>query len=201
MSGNGSRGFLPVFSSLIALIIFSGLHAQPSEIDRLMQNELRMTFPSIYFKHNSTEYAAMPYTVDSCFRHIAKEFDKDVTALTLWRDSSETEELTVERMKILKRGLNRYLRKRDIKIQSMGERQKVSRQTISLTTDSSKIAYLLSLNSVLDVSKTIFPVKKKNKGDHVMHPRIGCVNCWMAGFHIVERHKRKKKAREKNKSR
>lgn len=185
--------------TIIFLVLCFRLQAQETEIDRLLHSELKMTFPSIYFKHNSTEYAKMPYTVDSCFRHIAKQFDKDVTALVIWRDSAETEELTTQRIKILKTGLNKYLRKRDIKIRSMGEQQKISRHTIGMTNDSVKIAYLLSLNSVMDVSKTLFPVKKKNKGDHVEHPRIGCINCWMACFHIVERHKRHKKAREKAK--
>ena len=61
------------FTKFILIILFTTtvLCAQDSEIDRLMQSELKMTFPSIYFKHNSTDYATMPYKIDSCFKHIA----------------------------------------------------------------------------------------------------------------------------------
>lgn len=182
------------------LLVSSGLYAQDGEIDRLMKGELKMTFPSIYFKHNSTEYAKMPYTPDSCYKYIAKHFKDDVTEMVIWRDSAETEELTKARIEILKAGLRKHLRKRRIEIESMGEQQKVSRQTMHLTTDTTKLNYLLSLNSVMDFSNTNY-IMKKNKGDHVMHPKITCIHCWAHCFHIVERHKRKKKAREKLKGR
>lgn len=184
---------------LLAFITLSiSLHSQVAEIDRLMQSTLKMTFPSIYFKHNSTDYATMPYTADSCFKYIAAHFSADVTQLVIWRDSAETEELTAQRIKILKEGLKKHLRKGKIVIISMEDEQKVSRQTIRMTNDSVKINYLLSFNSVMDFSNTNFPVKKKT-GDHIDHPQINCLACWANGFHVVARMKRKKRAREKKK--
>lgn len=184
----------------VFLFLCSALSAQVTEIDRLIANEFKMTFPSIYFKHNSNQYAAMPYTPDSCYKYIADHFNADVTQLLIWRDSSETEELTKERTVILKAGIRKYKRKGRIRIESMGSEQKVSRHTINLTNDSAKINYLLSFNSVMDFSNTNFPVMKKNKGDHVMHPRIMCIKCWQNGFHVIERHRRKKRERAKLKS-
>lgn len=188
-------------TKFISLLLFlsTQLPAQVSEIDRLIQNELKMTFPSIYFQHNSTVYAKMPYTADSCYKYIAHNFNADVTQLVIWRDSAETEALTNERIKILKAGLMKYMSVKKIKIESMEEEQKVSRQTIGLTSDSSKINYLLSLNSVMDFSNTNFPVKKKNLSDHVMHPKIYCLACWAHGFWAIERHQRKKRDRDKKK--
>lgn len=186
-------------ATLVLLFLFTGLHAQVSEIDRLIANEFKMTFPSIYFRHNSTEYAKMPYTADSCYRYIANHFKADVTELVIWRDSAETETLTDARIKLLKAGLKKYLPKEKIEIESMGEEQKISRQTIGLTNDSAKINYLLSFNSVMDFANTNFPVTKKNTGDHVMHPKINCLACWAHGFWIAERHNRKKAARRRKK--
>jgi hypothetical protein len=192
---------MPAWSKLIFtfLLLCSRLYAQVSEVDRLIAGELKMTFPSIYFQHNSTAYANMPYTVDSCYRYIAQNFNSDVTQLVIWRDSAETEELTKKRIVILKAGITKYKLKGKVRIESMGEEQKVSRQTVALTNDSVKINYLLSLNSVMDFSNTNFPVKKQNMSDHVMHPKIYCLACWAHGFWIVERHQRKKRARNKEK--
>src|SRR4051812_572394 len=93
---------------IILLICFSThVQAQEREVDRLIQSELKMTFPSIYFKYNSTEYAEMPYTVDSCFKYMAAHA-KEINSRPIWRDSSETEQLTTERIKKLKLGLNKY---------------------------------------------------------------------------------------------
>ena len=148
---------------LLLLFIPPKLKGQDSETDRLIRSELKMTFPSIYFKHNSTDYAPMPYTVDSCFKYIALHFEDNINSLVIWRDSTETEELTNKRIEILKAGLKKYIRPGKIEIHSMGNKQKISRQTINMTSDSTKIEYLLSLNSVLDISKTGFPPEKKNK--------------------------------------
>lgn len=166
-------------SNLVLFLIFiaSGLSAQNTEIDRLISNELKMTFPSIYFKHNSTDHAVMPYTVDSCFQYIAQHFEENINSLVIWRDSTESEELTDQRIDKLKKGMRKYLRREKIEIHSMGKQQKISRQTINMTTDSDKIEYLLSLNSVFDISKTAFPppVKKKRR-------RLVWTG-WRHGFH------------------
>lgn len=145
-----------------------------------MQGELKMTFPSIYFKHNSTDYAAMPYTVDSCFKFIAAHFKDNINNLVIWRDSTETETLTNERIEKLKLGLRKYIPSGKIEIHSMGNQQKVSRKTINMTNDSTKIQYLLSLNSVFDISKTGFPpaTPKKKK---VRRKLIW--TGWKHGFH------------------
>lgn len=166
---------------LLALLFFivSALRAQETEIDRLIRGELKMTFPSIYFKHNSTEYAAMPYTVDSCFKYLALHFKDNFNSLVIWRDSTETEGLTNERIEKLKQGLRKYIPSGKIEIHSMGDAQKISRRTINMTSDSSKVDYLLSLNSVFDISKTHFPPqKKKNKKRRKL-----IWTGWKHGFH------------------
>lgn len=141
--------------SITFLFLSARLGAQSSEIKtRIDFGELRMTFPSIYFKHNSTEYAKMPYTVDSCLKHVAEHI-KDVTGKPIWRDSSETEHLTRERIKKIKTDLARYTSKK-LAIESMNTRQKLSRRTINLGVDSAQVDYLLSLNSVFDIAKTRF---------------------------------------------
>jgi len=165
--------------TIFLLLISIGLPAQDSEIDRLIQGELKMTFPSVYFKHNSTDYAVMPYTVDSCFKYIALHFEDYTNSLVIWRDSTETEELTNERIAKLKAGLKKYIRSVKIEIHSMGNEQKVSRQTINMTSDSTKIKYLLSLNSVFDISKTRFPPEKKKKKTRRRLVWTG----WKNGFH------------------
>jgi hypothetical protein len=152
----------------ILFLISTGLQGQDSNIDRLIKGELKMTFPSIYFKHNSTDYALMPYTVDSCFKYIAAHI-KDINCRPIWRDSSETEQLTNERIKKLKLGLNKYLPTKKINIQSMRKAQKISQRTIVKGVDSTQVQYLLSLNSVFDVSGTIKLKELKEK----KHVRIG----------------------------
>jgi hypothetical protein len=174
-----------VKSLIILLYIPARIQGQDSEIDRLIAGELRMTFPSIYFKHNSTDYAAMPYTADSCFKHIALHYNDDMNSLVIWRDSTETEELTIKRIKKLKLMLGKYIRNGEIVIHPMENEQKISRRIINMTSDDAKISYLLSLNSVFDISKTRFPADKTPKGlDHILHPKIWCWKCWKSCFHI-----------------
>jgi hypothetical protein len=177
---------------------------QNPDRSRQIAGELEMTFPSIYFKHNSTDYAAMPYSVDSCFRYIAFNFDRSINNLVIWRDSLEPEELTKIRIEKLKKDLGRYNVKS--KIHSMGPMQKISRRTINKSSDSLMISYLLSLNSVLDVSK-IKKAKKRNSKDHIQHPSIFCGNCWATGFHtrirrqlrIIEKQNKAKEKKEQEK--
>jgi hypothetical protein len=159
---------------LILLVCTTCLRAQVKEMD---SGELKMTFPSIYFKHNSTDYATMPYTVDSCFKYIAFHFKDNINSLVIWRDSAETEELTYKRIKKLKIGLNKYKPSGKIEIYSMGKEQKISRHTINMSLNPTEIQYLLTLNSVFDFSKTRFPNRKK---DHRMRPRWWCILCWKA---------------------
>jgi hypothetical protein len=147
----------------IFLFVSTITRGQEAEIDRLIASELKMTFPSIYFKHNSADFTTMPYSVDSCFKYIAHNFDKSVNSLVIWRDSTETEALTNKRIAKLKAGLRKYVRDNIIEIHSMGNNQKVSRQTINMTSDKTKIKYLLSLNSVFDISKTRIPPKEPQK--------------------------------------
>lgn len=177
---NGMNSMRAILKLVLAFLLISrGLEAQQPEIDRLIGNELKMTFPSIYFVHNTTDYATMPYTVDSCFKYIALHFKEDYNSLVIWRDSAETEQLTNARIEKLKQGLRKYLPSGKIEIHSMGNEQKVSRKTISMTTDSAKVAYLLSLNSVLDFSKTRFipPAKVKKARRRLVWTG------WRHGFH------------------
>lgn len=168
---------------IIILFIPTRLEAQEHEVDRLIAGELKMTFPSIYFKHNSTDYADMPYKVDSCFKHIALNYDKNLNSLVIWRDSLETEELTSRRIKKLNSEIKKYIKGGAIEIYSMKERQKVSRRTISMTSNEAKIDYLLTLNSVFDISKTRIAHKQiKKKKERKAIPHLVWTG-WRTGFH------------------
>ena len=143
-----------------------------------------MTFPSIYFKHQSIDYAPMPYTADSCFRYISLHI-KDIHDLVLWRDSLESEKLSNERIKKLKAGLYKYLPGSKVLILSMGKEQKISRHTLQQTTDEKQLNYLLSLNSVFDIAKIRFPKEKTlSVKSHILRPKIWCWGCWKSGFHM-----------------
>lgn len=161
---------------LIFLIVTTKLQAQDI-------TELKMNFPGIYFKHQSTEYAAMPYTVDSCFNYIAAHI-KDINDLVIWRDSLETEKLTKQRIKKLKASLNKHKEARNIYIESMNKAQKISRATINASTDSAKIKYLLSLNSVFEIAQTRSPTEPSKAMGHILRPKIWCWKCWITGFHM-----------------
>lgn len=185
----------------IILFLSTRLHGQDAEIDRLIKSELKMTFPSIHFKHKSTDYAPMPYSTDSCFKFIANHFKDNINGLVIWRDTLEKEELTNKRISILKADLRKYIKNGKIEIQSMDGAQKVSRQIITMTSDSTKIKYLLTLNSVFDISKTRSPKDKSIALNHYLRPKIWCWNCWITGFHMdktsrnlrkMERYKKKK---------
>ncbi|HEY1040488.1 MAG TPA: hypothetical protein VGF30_13830 [Bacteroidia bacterium] len=154
------------------LFFFTRLFGQDSDIKRLIDGELKMTFPGIYFKHNSTDYAVMPYTADSCFKYNGLHI-KDINDLVIWRDSLESEKLTQQRIKKLKTELRKY-KVTGIHIESMGEKQKISRRTMEMSADSTEIGYLLTLNSVFEIAKTRLPgevsVKKHKKWQ---------LPCWM----------------------
>lgn len=191
---------------LFMLLDLTTFQAQTSQIERLIDSELKMTFPSIYFKHHSTDYAAMPYPVDSCLKHIAANI-KNINSYAIWRDSSETEALSGQRIKKLKTDLKKYRLKSEIKILSMDTLQKVSRLTLNMSNNKAQRDYLLSLNSVLDISKVRFtPAAFPNKS-HILRPRIWCGDCWKNGFHLnksgreirkmARRAKHKKKPTEK----
>lgn len=168
---------------IVILFIPTRFQGQEHEIDRLIAGELKMTFPSIYFKHNSTDYADMPYKVDSCFRHIALNYDKNLNSLVIWRDSMETEALTSRRIKKLNSELKKYIKDGVVEIYSMKERQKVSRRTISMTSSEAKIDYLLTLNSVFDISKTRLAHKQiKKKKERKAIPHLVWTG-WRTGFH------------------
>ena len=180
---------------LIFLVVTTRLQAQNSEIDRLIVADLKMSFPSIYFKHSSTEYATMPYSVDSCFKYIALNI-KVINSCPIWRDSSETEKLTKERIKKLKFGLNKYPLVKKINIQSMGKAQKISQYTIRKATDSTQIQYLLSLNSVFDFSGVINPNQKKSKDRiRIKLPMPWWFGCWKHGSSLKTMRKQHKIAK------
>lgn len=149
-----------LLSKLFILCIgVTSLRAQEKDIDRRMADELRMNFPAVYFRHNSTDYAPMPYTVDSCFKYIARHLE-DINSFTIWRDSGETELLSGKRIKKLKAGLSEYTPVRNISIVSMGQKQKISGNTIRQVNKGPQQDYLFSLNSVFEISKARFRVKK-----------------------------------------
>jgi len=172
----------------LLLLITSRLSAQNAEVNKLMEGELKMTYPSIYFVHNSEEYAAMPYTVDSCFKYIASHI-KYLNSIVIWRDSSETEQLTNVRIKKLKLDLNKYTPFRNVDIKSMENEQKISQRTINKASNDKQRQYLLSFNSVLDVSGAIRH-RKKWKRTHA-EGRIFCKECWQRGVFFRKKVKKK----------
>lgn len=174
-----SRHLLLFFFIAVAM----QLKSQSTSLERQIDSEFKMTFPSIYFKTNSTDYAPMPYSVDSCLKHMAANA-KDINSYALWRDSSETEILSKQRIKKLELALRQYRPKEKIRIQSMDSLQKISRFTINTSTSQEQRAYLLSLNSVLDISKVRFTKETSQKTSHIYHPKIWCWDCWKSGFHM-----------------
>lgn len=163
---------------LISLLFTLNLFAQNSEINQHENSGLKMNFPSIYFKPYSTDYAAMPYQVNKCFEYIAVNFKSNVNSLVIWRDSSESEKLTNERIKKLNKELRRFTHTKKIEIHSMGNQQKISRQTINSVSDTLTINYLQSLNAVFDMSKTRIPNVTKKK----IRPHLVWTG-WKHGFH------------------
>jgi len=161
---------------LIFLLLTTSLFSQQKETNTTTSGQLKMTFPSIYFKNKTTAYAAMPYTIDSCFNYIAQHI-KDIKTYVIWRDSSETEALTNKRIKKLKTDLNKYTPSREIYIHSMGKEQKISQHTIA----KGDVQFLLSLNAVFDISETASLTDKKAKKNHALHPRVWCWRCWKRG--------------------
>jgi hypothetical protein len=163
--------------------------------------EFKMVFPGIYFKHQSTDYAVMPYTIDSCLKYITFHL-KDINELVLWRDFEETEELTTMRIKKLKMDFHACAPTEKIKIRPMGKEQKISRHVINKSISSEQMNYLLSLNSVFEICETRFSKEWKQK-NHIEQPRIWCGSCWKNGFHIVARrklHKMKKRKKQATKN-
>ena len=188
---------MSTFTKLILIILctITELRAQDSEIDRLMQSELKMTFPSIYFKHNSTDYATMPYKIDSCFNHIAFNYNRDINSLIIWRDTNETEALTNRRINKLHKEFRKYIKVGSVEIHSMGKEQKISRRTIKTTIDKVKINYLLTLNSVFDISKTHIPsIKVERKKEKKGIPHLVWTG-WRTGFHWSTVGKTRKKSK------
>lgn len=163
---------------VICLFITTQLLGQNLEIARLSDAGLKMSFPAIYFKHNSINYAAMPYTVDNCLKYIALHFNKEIKTLLIWRDNSESEKLTKKRIKRLTSDLRKFIPSGKIKIQSMKNRQKISKETIGATTDNAAVEYLIGLNSVFEISKTrIIQDKKTKHWPHLVWTG------WKHGFH------------------
>lgn len=179
-------------SSILFILFFytQSLLAQNLELEKLLEGELKMTYPSIYFKHNSDEYYPTSYTVDSCFKYIAGHI-KHLNSIVIWRDSSETEFLTNARIKKLKHDLNKYTPSGNIDIESMGNEQKISQRTIKKATNDEQFQHLLSFNSVLDVSGAIRH-RKKWKRTHV-EGRIFCIECWQRGVFFQKKAKKKQK--------
>lgn len=158
------------------LLLTTTLFAQQKDTIATANSQLQMTFPSIYFKNKTTDYATMPYKVDSCFKYIAQH-NKDIKTYVIWRDSSETEALTNKRIKKLKTDLNKYTPSREIYIHSMGKEQKISQHTIA----KGDLKFLLSLNAVFDISETASLTDKKAKKNHALRPRVWCWRCWRRG--------------------
>lgn len=165
-------------TTVLFLLVAQKLLAQNTAIEKQANAGLKMTFPGIYFKLNSTDYAAMPYRVNKCFEYIASNFNANKNDLVIWRDSLETEKLTSKRIKKLSSDLKKYLPNKKIHIHSMGHEQRIARTTILAAPDSTTRNYLISLNSVFELSQTRLPLQKKKKMRHYL-----VWTGWKHGFH------------------
>ena len=81
------------------------------------QSDQQMTFPNIYFKLNTADYAKMPYTVDSCLKFLVNNIKaKGEPNLAMFRDTVETDLLCKRRIKRFKYDLNKYMAADNLKI-------------------------------------------------------------------------------------
>ena len=85
--------------------------------------------------------------------------------------------------------MNKYTAYGNVDIESMGEEQKISQRTIRKATDEKQKQYLLSFNSVLDVSGAIRH-RKRWRRTHV-EGRIFCMECWQRGVFFRKKVKKK----------
>ena len=131
----------------------------------------------------------MPYTVDSCFKYITTHL-KYLNSIVIWRDSTETEFLTNQRIKKLQHDLDKYSPFGYVDIKSMDNEQKISQRTIKKASTDEQLQKLLSFNSVLDVSGAVRH-RKKWRRTHVQG-RIFCMECWQRGVFFRKKTKKKK---------
>ncbi|HXU27157.1 MAG TPA: hypothetical protein VN698_07985 [Bacteroidia bacterium] len=160
----------------LLFIITKTICAQDAEI-----NGLKMSYPRVYFKTGSTDYAPMPYSADSCFKYIAANI-KDIKSFVIWRDSSESEQLSTQRIKKLKADLHKYTPAK-IYIESMKAAQRVLQSSINKSNSAEQRQYLLSLNSVFDVYTTATIKNKPGNEKHEKHLRRLVWCGWRYGFH------------------
>lgn len=176
------------------VLFFFGISFSQISENARVDNTLKMTFPSIYFKHRSVDYASMPYSADSCYRYIAAHID-DINDFVIWRDTLESEKLSRKRIRKIKSALNEFKGVGGIFIVSMEDKQKISRLTIDNTKDSMQVKYLMNLNSVFEISQTSKAENNKFKS-HLFYPRPWCIDCWRSGFHIKARQRLRKLAKK-----
>lgn len=172
-----------IFSLILFLFSEFQVNAQTADIP----GEQKMTFPSVYFRSNSVEYAEMPYTADSCYKYIAGHKKNEIGYLIVWHDPSEPDVIASQRLDKVKAEIAKYHPAGKIRIVFMNEGNKISKETLekARTTDEKK--YLLMLNTSIDYSPTR---TNKNQGtyyNHIWYPRPWCLACWRHGFHIRER--------------
>jgi hypothetical protein len=110
----------------------------------------KMEFPNIYFKLNSTDYADMPYKVDSCFKMMVKHINIDSVHNNIYlffrRDSSETDQLTEKRIVKLKQDLNKFKITSKIYFKNSGTSQKIVKENRKIK------RRILTLRSVVEVN-------------------------------------------------
>lgn len=166
---------------LFFFVVTTTVNSQNAINTKVVTGELKMNFPAVYFKANSTDYAFMPYTTDSCFKYMAAHLNY-ITSFVIWRDSFETNQLTSKRIKKIMTDLGKYIPPIKIKIHNMGKEQKIARSTINQA-DSVRVKFFISLNSVFDINETNIPVvnNTSTKKSHIDHPRVWCINCWRKG--------------------
>lgn len=119
------------------------------------KSKFHMEFPNIYFKNQTTEYAEMPYSIESCFKFI-KTYIKEIKGYAMSRDSSETDALSKQRIIKIKKDLNKFIPSEKINIM-LGFGDRISQKIIDKGVGYKEIQFLLSLNSVFEPSPIIDP--------------------------------------------
>lgn len=190
--------FVSIKIIIVFLLTTNFIGAQFNAATHLPSGELTMTFPSIYFQHHSTQFANMPYTVDSCLKYIASHFNKNINSLVIWRDSTESEKITNARIKKLKPELKKYIRDGKFEIVSMNDAQKISQHRIQNALNKTETDYFITLNNCFDFSKTKIP--NNTQQSHIIRPKIWCKDCWKHGFHMDKKSRTLRKIARKNKS-
>ena len=115
----------------------------------LFSQDKAMVYPTLYFKHKSIEYAEMPYSADSALRYFK---GKTIDVIPIFRDSNETNKLSIKRAEKVKIDISKYTSTNNVKIQNVGAiAPKVYQFEIKKMKNKKTKKILQSLNSRVEI--------------------------------------------------